>query len=226
MAKAAADDTFTSSERAGLGLPEVLADVGHDGSNTGGVETRAIGGNPHEPFVEGGRNDLSNGDPGAGASGHGASSAEVTAHERLLSSSGEAAAAVAETGVGGDDSQSGLNGDAERPGVEETRSATENSASAGSSDRSAGGSAYGGGAPRGARENILEQEGSAANELDAREGSVAHRERAASVPAQSRGDSREGEALDSGPEGSAAAENNMLHGLAKTSPGPVDQRDQ
>lgn len=194
MEKAAADDTFTANEKVELGLPEVVADVSCVGSDVGGVET--IAGNNEDSL-----SDPSMGLPRARASEHDASSGEATAPERLLSSSGEAEAMVAETEIDDNDSRSSRHGNAERQRVQTTGATPERDASAESNDISADESAHGGGTPGGGREKLPEQENSA-TELFVGEGIADDNEHAASVLVQKRGD-KEGKDLESGPEGSA-----------------------
>lgn len=203
MAKAATDDTFTSNEKAELGLPEVVADISRGGSDIGGVETRITADNPHESSIKGGQNDPFVGEPQAPASGHHASAEGVTANETVLSSSGGEEAPVTETEVGGDDSQSGLPCNAEK-GALKTGCAAERAASAGSSVVSASESAQGGGTSSGGQEKLFDQEDST-TELNVGEGSVGHSEHVASVSVQRRG-GEEGRALDSGSEGRATTD--------------------
>lgn len=191
MAKAAADNTFTSSEKAELGLPEVVADASCAGSDTGGIELKTKAGSPCESSVEDSQRGPSVDGPRARASDHDTPSGEVAAHERLLLSSGEAGPAVTEEEVGDDDSQSELKGNARRE-VETTGSAAETAASAGSSDRSVDENARSGRAAKG----------------DAHEGSatgkdiVDHIEHGGSIPVHRRDDT-EDQTLDSGRERNA-----------------------
>eukprot|EP00903_Cladosiphon_okamuranus_P005940 g5870.t1 len=187
MAKAAADDTFTSNEKEELGLPEVMADVSVGGSDTGGVEPKTIAANPRESFVDDSQNDPPVRGPAAGVSDHDTASGEVTAHERLLSSSGTAEPEVTETGIGGDGSKSGLHDDAAMRVVETSGSATEKLSSAGSSDRPVDESARGGRAPEGNK-----HAGSATGE-----DIVDHGEQRGSVQVHRRDDT-EDQVLDSG----------------------------
>lgn len=190
MAKATADNTFTSKEKVDLGLPEAVADANYGGNDTAGVDTNTTTGNPRETSAEGGQKDPSLGSPQAGASGHDAPSGEGTAHEELLSSSREGKTGVTETEHGGGDSQSAVHRDAEIRGFEKTGYAAKKAASAGSSDRSEGESAYAG-TPEEGKEKTLEQENSVSGE-----GIVGNNEH--TVPEQSEGD-KEAEVLDAGP---------------------------